>query len=219
MRDILKSQTGFNPSQISDPENIRNLYVGHNDIDEIEFSVFKNLESLDIGHNNIRDISELPKTLKWICIADNPIEDYEPLYELINLEFLWAHQSRIDINRCNKMKNLIQLLIDDCLNINSIEVVKCFDNLSILELRNNDVEDISCLKGKNLEFLNIMNNKINCIESLSGMGTLKKLNIRGNRITNFEPLKTLAEVKAAMDDLKQVVNKTKELYSKVTTKK
>ena len=76
MRDILKSQTGFNPSQISDPENIRNLYVGHNDIDEIEFSIFKNLESLDIGHNNIRDISELPKTLKWICIADNPIEDY-----------------------------------------------------------------------------------------------------------------------------------------------
>jgi len=191
MRDILKSQTGFDPSEISDPENIRNLYVGHNNLNEIEFSAFRNLESLDIGHNNIRDISNLPKTLKWICIADNPIENYEPLYDLINLEYLWAHQSRIDINRCDKMKNLIQLLIDDCLNINSIEVVKCFDNLSILELRNNDVEDISCLKGKNLEFLNIMNNKINCIESLSGMGTLKKLNIRGNRITNFEPLKTL----------------------------
>jgi Leucine-rich repeat (LRR) protein len=191
MRDILKSQTGFDPSEISDPENIRNLYVGHNNLNEIEFSAFRNLESLDIGHNNIRDISNLPKTLKWICIADNPIENYEPLYDLINLEYLWAHQSRIDINRCDKMKNLIQLLIDDCLNITSIDVVKNFDSLSILELRNNDVEDISCLKGKKLVFLNIMNNKINCIESLSGMGTLKKLNIKGNQIKNYNPLRTL----------------------------
>jgi len=110
---------------------------------------------------------------------------------LINLEYLWAHQSRIDINRCDKMKNLIQLLIDDCLNITSIDVVKNFDSLSILELRNNDVEDISCLKGKKLVFLNIMNNKINCIESLSGMGTLKKLNIKGNQIKNYNPLRTL----------------------------
>ena len=44
MRDILKSQTGFNPSQISDPENIRNLYVGHNDIDDIEFYQFVNIK-------------------------------------------------------------------------------------------------------------------------------------------------------------------------------
>lgn len=191
MRDILKSQTGFDPSQISDPENIRCLYVGHNNLNRIDFSAFKNLESLDIGHNNIRDISNLPKTLKWICISDNPIDSYEPLYDLTNLNYLWAHQSRIDINRCNRMKNLIQLLIDDCSNIDNIDVVKNFNSLSILELKNNNVDDISCLKDKKIVFLNIMNNNVKCIDSLSGMGTLKKLNIKGNPIKNYNPLKTL----------------------------
>lgn len=191
MRDILKSQTEFNPSQISDPENIRNLYVGHNELNEIDFSNFKNLESLDIGHNNITDISNLPKSLKWICIADNPIENYEPLYELVNLEYLWAHQSKIDVNKCCDMINLIHLLIDDCLNISNIDVVKYFKNLSILELQNNQVENISCLENKKLVFLNVMNNNISSIESLSGMGTLKKLNIKNNPIKDYTSLKTL----------------------------
>ena len=152
---------------------------------------FKNLEALDIGHNKIKDISNLPITLKWICIADNPIDNYEPIYELINLEFLWAHQSNININYCNKMYNLKQLLIDDCLNISNIEVVKNFSNLSVLEMRNNMVDDISYLSDKRLYFLNLMNNNVKDIGPLSGMGTLKKLNIRGNPIKNYEPLKTL----------------------------
>jgi len=191
MRDILKSQTGFNPSQISDPENIKNLYVGHNELNEIDFSNFKNLESLDISHNNITDISNLPKSLKWICIADNPIENYEPLYELVNLEYLWAHQSKIDVNKCCDMINLIHLLIDDGLNISNIDVVKYFKNLSILELQNNQVENISCLENKKLVFLNVMNNNISSIKSLSGMSTLKKLNIKNNPIKDYTPLKTL----------------------------
>ena len=191
MRDILKSQTGFNPDVIEDPENIKHLYVGHNDLEEIDFLRFKNLEALDIGHNKIKDVSNLPITLKWICIADNPIDNYEPIYELINLEFLWAHQSNININYCNKMYNLKQLLIDDCLNISSIEVVKNFSNLSVLEMKNNMVDDISYLSDKRLYFLNLMNNNVKDIGPLSGMGTLKKLNIRGNPIKNYEPLKTL----------------------------
>ena len=191
MRDILKSKTGFDPSEINDPENIRNLYVGHNDLNHIDFSAFNNLESIDIGHNNITDITGLPKSLKWICIADNPIENYEPLYELVNLEYLWAHQSKIDIDKCYNMTQLIQLLIDDCLNISNIEVVKNFSNLSVLEMRNNMVDDISYLSDKRLYFLNLMNNNVKDIGPLSGMGTLKKLNIRGNPIKNYEPLKTL----------------------------
>jgi Leucine-rich repeat (LRR) protein len=191
MRDLMKSHTGFNPSQIIDPENIRNLYVGHNDLNEIDFFNFKNLESLDISHNNITDISNLPKSLKWICIADNPIENYEPLYGLINLEYLWAHQSNIDIRECNLMSKLIQLLIDDCQDIFDIEVVKNFPNLSILEMVNNKVEDISCLKNKKLTHLNIMNNNVSDIGCLFGMATLKKLNIRGNPIKSYDPIKTL----------------------------
>ena len=191
MRDILKSQTGYDPVEIKDPENIRSLYVGHNNLTNIDFSTFFNLEALDIGHNCITDISGLSNKIKWICIADNQIEDYGPLYELTNLEYLWAHQTDIDIDKCYKMKNLKQLLIDDCLNISNIDVVNYFDDLSILELKNNNVDDISCLKNKNLTFLNIMNNNVKNIEPLTGMGTLKKLNIRGNSIKNYEPLKTL----------------------------
>jgi len=191
MRDILKSQTGYDPVDIEDPKNIRSLYVGHNNLNSIDFSAFANLEALDIGHNFITDISGLSNKIKWICIADNQIEDYGPLYELTNLEYLWAHQTNIDIDKCYKMKNLKQLLIDDCLNICNIEVVNYFDDLTILELKNNNVDDISCLKNKNLTFLNIMNNNVKNIEPLSGMGTLKKLNIRGNSIKNYEPLRTL----------------------------
>ena len=63
MRDILKSQTGFNPNTIEDPENIKHLYVGHNELEEIDFLRFKNLEALDIGHNKIKDISNLQSYL------------------------------------------------------------------------------------------------------------------------------------------------------------
>jgi Leucine-rich repeat (LRR) protein len=191
MRDIVKSQTGFDPSQINDPENIRCLYVGHNNLDSIDFSVFTNLEALDIGHNNISDISNLSTSLKWICIADNPIENYDSVYELINLEYLWAHQSNINISQCNRMINLIQLLVDDCQNIFDIEVVSNFSNLSILEMQNNHVEDISCLRDKRLSFLNIMNNNVSDISCLSDMNTLKKLNIKNNPIKDYAPLKTL----------------------------
>ena len=191
MKDILKSHTGYDPAQIKDPENIRSLYVGHNNLTHINFSAFVNLEALDIGHNNIQDISGLSNKIKWICIADNQIKNYDSLYELTNLEYLWAHQTNIDIDKCYKMKRLKQLLIDDCLNICNIEVVNYFDNLSILELQNNNVDDISCLKNKNLTFLNIMNNNVKNIESLSGMGTLKKLNIKGNPIKNYDALRTL----------------------------
>ena len=58
-------------------------------------------------------------------------------------------------------------------------------------MRNNMVDDISYLSDKRLYFLNLMNNNVKDIGPLSGMGTLKKLNIRGNPIKNYEPLKTL----------------------------
>mgnify|MGYP001218101104 CR=1 FL=1 len=191
MRDIVKSHTKFNPNEIKDPENIRSLYVGHNSLEHINFSAFTNLEALDIGHNKIKNIDGLSNKIKWICIADNQIENYDSLYELTNLEYLWAHQTNININKCYKMKKLKQLLIDDCLNISNIEVIRHFNDLSILELRNNKVDDISCVKNKKLSFLNIMNNNVRDIESLSGMGTLKKLNIRGNPIKNYDALRTL----------------------------
>lgn len=191
MRDILKSKTNFNPHCIKDPENIRNLYVGHNNLNFIDFSRFKNLESLDIGHNNINNIENLPISLKWLCVADNPIEDYDRIYDLINLETLWAHQSNIDISECFMLKNITHLLIDDCPHICDVSVLKQFTKLNILEAQNNSIENISPLFGKRLSFLNLMNNNVTDIDSLSNMGTLKKLNIRGNLIKNYEPLKTL----------------------------
>ena len=191
MIDLLKSHTGFDPKNVKNPSNIRNLYVGHNNLTHIDLLKFTNLESLDIGHNNIEEISHLPKTLKWLCIADNPIKNYDSVYELKNLEYLWAHQSDIDITECYKLKNLIQLLVDDCRNISDISVVKNFENLSILELKNNNVTDISCLKNKKLYFLNLLNNNVFDIDVLSGMGTLRKLNIKDNPIQNYTALKTL----------------------------
>ena len=72
-----------------------------------------------------------------------------------------------------------------------ISVVKNFENLSILELKNNNVTDISCLKNKKLYFLNLLNNNVFDIDVLSGMGTLRKLNIKDNPIQNYTALKTL----------------------------
>ena len=56
MIDLLKSHTGFDPKNVENPSNIRNLYVGHNNLTHIDLSKFTNLESLDIGHNNIDEI-------------------------------------------------------------------------------------------------------------------------------------------------------------------
>ena len=191
MRDILKSNTKFNPNLIEDPENIKRLYVERNDLRDIDFERFVNLEALDISHNNITSIKYLPKTLKWLCLADNPIKNYEPLYGLINLEVLWAHQSGININECDLLRKLKHLLLDDCPQIINIDVVKKFESLSILELKNNNVYNIEPVKNLSLTFLNLENNNVADISCLSNMYTLKKLNLKNNYVSDYSVLKTL----------------------------
>ena len=191
MRDILKSNTKFNPNLIEDPENIKRLYVERNDLRDFDFERFVNLEALDISHNNITSIKYLPKTLKWLCLADNPIKNYEPLYGLINLEVLWAHKSGININECNLLCKLKHLLLDDCPQIANIDVVKKFESLSILELKNNNVCNIEPVKNLSLTFLNLENNNVADISCLSNMYTLKKLNLKNNYVRDYYVLKTL----------------------------
>ena len=185
MRDVLKSNTGYYPN-IKDPENIRNLYIGHNNINNVDFSPFINLESLDIGHNNITDISSLPISLKWLCIADNPITNFDRITELVNLKTLWAHQTKINIDNWPQLNHL---LLDDC-ELTTIDSLKNLP-LKTLELKNNKICSIDVIYNMSLTFLNICNNNVKDLGPISFMGSLKKLNVKNNPIQDYSPIKTL----------------------------
>ncbi|MDD9975729.1 MAG: leucine-rich repeat domain-containing protein, partial [Candidatus Poribacteria bacterium] len=175
-----------------------------------------NLESLNLYANRIRDLSALGglQKLSTLTLPNNQIEDISPLEGLQKLKRLWLTNNRIEnINALKIISQSLELLdlgnnpIEDFrpivgfvnltwLDLHSnrfkdtgLEIIAEFTQLERLNLRNNQIRNINSLtKLTNLRWLYIADNEISDVRPLTRLTKLKELHLHGNPIKDREPL-------------------------------
>lgn len=205
LKDDLNIEANFeldeNDIHIDIPDaNLRNEILkalGKKEGDVIFSSEMKALEVLDLRDKGISNIEGLQyaKNLKELNLRENHIEDISPLQELFNLEVLTIRENKV--SDITPLSNLLKLK-DLSIHTNKVKDISPLKNLVELEeltLRKNKIEDITPLKGlTKLRDLNIRDNKIKDIKALEGLKNIKgkgsRLNLDGNPIKDFSPLKS-----------------------------
>ncbi|ODV62197.1 leucine-rich repeat domain-containing protein [Ascoidea rubescens DSM 1968] len=191
---------------LNDFLNLTELNLGYNyDLFDIDDSILKlkNLRVLKISNNKLttfpNQISHL-STLEELNLATTQIVDFANCFDkLVNLKSLnlSGNYKIIDLP-VSCFKNLYSLTY---LNLgfsrigNLIEngqscLLYLKDSLKNLELGSTNITCIGQALNqlKNLEYLNLYNNKIRKIENLSNLSNLRKLNLSYNYLTQIENL-------------------------------
>lgn len=146
------------------PEKLYELDISNCNIDEIP--VFKNnISSLNISKNNITTLEGIQnfKKLNNLDISENSIKDWTALQEL----------SRGNSNEEDFYEgDVLNIVANNC----NIENITIFNELKIpvmLELKNNNIKDVSEFKNDNLYYIDLSNNKdLKGLEGLSNIQTV-----------------------------------------------
>jgi len=105
-------------------------------------------------------------------LGNNPIEDFSPIVGFVNLTWLDLHSNK--------------------LGDNGLELIAGFTQLERLNLRNNQIKNISSLiRLTSLRLLYIQDNEISDISPLVNLIDLEELYLAGNPIEDLSPLRTL----------------------------
>lgn len=179
--------------------HIRYAYLSSNQLDDFSpLGQMKYLLSLNCDRNKIEKLNIKPMDyLQLVDLSYNKINTFDglqhPLLKTLNLN-----------SNCIK-------------NLDSMSMVT-FNNLEVLELRNNGIESLTGLSAlPQLKKLYISQNRISNLSPLSQLKTLETLHIRENEIVNLEglvELENLIEVNlrqnliADMKEFDHLVNAT-----------
>lgn len=147
------------------------------------------LRSLDLGMTDVTDLSPLKgMPLKRLILENTPVPDLSALQGM-ELEVLHLQNTKVtDLSVLAGMPlkelNLLAVPIDNLQHIAALP-------LETLWIPDTEVTDISPLRGKPMVSLDIKGTAVTSLEPLSGMQTLKRLNIAQSGVTDVTPLKGL----------------------------
>ena len=179
-----------------------------------DYSILQNLnflKNISLDGNHLESIQGIPFES---LIINNPTTNlYHLNIDKLSKLVITDSDNEIDLSYISYMKNLKVLIIDNIpntdfsflktlfhlneLRINKtqladIEFTRYLTKLISLNLKQNYIINITYLKDLDLIKLDISNNMIEDISTLSEIDSLKKLNIKGNNITNINVDKILA---------------------------
>ena len=182
--------------------NLSFLNVSNNKLDNVDnLNNFKELFDVNLSNNNIKDISNLKsKQFYSLILSGNKgVTGYEYLktdtliltncninrfssdneYSFLDL----SDNPNIIIDKINK----INALAINNSNLKSLDFIKYLDVNSLqLELKNNEIESIKVLEGKNISYLDLSGNKsIKDLDSLEKIFTKEKYNEMKNNYGNI----------------------------------
>jgi len=188
------------------PRNLININLYKCDLDDIRaLKRCPKLQTVNLSSNSIVSIDALAghQVLSVINLVDNNIKDISALKEMDSLYYLYLSNNYIsDISSVSNLKNIYSLYLDN----NLIEKVadftqegtmyeQVFSRLTILNLNNNRISDISFIKNmKQLVELDLSQNQLSSIEALGELTELKVLNLYNNKINNISDLKKLTKL-------------------------
>lgn len=208
-------------SVLSKFEGLSYIYASGNGIEDISALDNKpNLSGVYLNNNKISDISALTNCngLFTLELANNQIESLDALLNckklntLIvngnNLESLSGLENAIALKEIDASNNNI-ITIDGLTNCTILEVVqlnnnkikdisilaKSADKLFTLSADNNEINDISALKGTDkLRYLYLSNNNISDVNALATSTELWNLALNNNKITKVDALENLVNL-------------------------
>ena len=170
------------------------------DINEI--IEFKNLKNITVADKKLKNFNKMENFLEIeeinldsveivdsdLNIFDNKLNNFT---KLLKFKIFDVKEFK-NINILNKSPNLKILNIAGVGNIKDIGILKNFKNLEEVDISNNKISDISPLKNsKNIRILSISNNLVKDIEVIKNFKNLKEIYIPHNKIKDLTPLKTL----------------------------
>lgn len=165
-------------------------------IDSLNTNLCKlNIESILINKCNIKSTKILSKIkgLKKITIVDSEINDFDIKNETIN--YLSIYNSNIKFSQISELTELTELYYRSCKQYNPFEncdlsILNNFKKLIILNLNDNNINCIDRLPFfENLSSIDIGSNKIKNINSLQKYEKLKYVYLNSNQITDIDNLK------------------------------
>lgn len=148
---------------------------------------FSNLTELNLSDNIIEDISELGKltSLRKLVLSSNKISDISALENLTELDYLDLGNNSIEkIEALENLRKIHTLIINGNYPLcqgDGIYPIGKMTSLTELYISRTGAKDIDCLKNlTNLEKLSISYNHIQSITPITGLDSLKYLDVRGN---------------------------------------
>ena len=147
------------------------------------------LRSLDLGMTEVTDLSPLKGMNLTSLILENTAIDDLSVVKGMPLELLYLQNTKVtDLTVLDGMPlrqlNLMNVPVEDLSAIATLP-------LETLWVPGTKVKDISPLKGKPMVSLDIQGTEVASLDALSGMKTLKRLNISKTPITDISPLQGL----------------------------
>ena len=156
-------------------KNIKHLFAGNNNIENIEkknFDQFPNLETIDLSFNKLKKLDYIPQDLNQLTINNNELIE---LPYIKNLRLLEASVNKLTfIPTYEKLKDLY-------IDTNNITELQTFPNITYITCRNNNIKKIN--PQPKLLHLNCSFNRLGEIEEskkIFGMPKLKNLYCSNN---------------------------------------
>ena len=186
-------------SALANKTQLSVLYLNNNKISDISvLSGCNNLYELELANNEINSLDALNncEKLHILNVYGNNLETLNGLENAIELEEINASNNKIisinGLTNCTVL-NKVQLN-NNCINDIGV-LAKSVSKMSLLSADNNEIEDISALRGTNkLKWLYLSNNKISDISALETAYELEEMSLNNNQIIEVGVIENLGKL-------------------------
>ncbi len=222
----VREHLGISTSDITEKDLLK---INELDLDNVEISsiteltIFKNLKILRLGFSNISNIEGIEECTKLesLWLRRNNIDDITPLASLTSLKELDIAENNVrDFTPIANLTNLVSLGIGD--NNGTISDLSFVKNLAKLEslyapwCGKTDIYALSDLTE--LNYLNLMSNRITDITPLKNLEKLDYLQLNNNQIVDISVLEQLPNITSIFIEDNPIDNEQKEKFFAITEK-
>ena len=186
----------IDPSPLSSVKTLRELYIGHNPITQINVAAeLPMLQVLDLSTTTVSDLSPLSNDLTTLCLYDTPIIDYSPLLRMNTLQKLYVnHPTQACWDALSQLNDLTELQIKDgVMHIDPLLGLKSLRNLAISTVELTSIEGIQSLDQ--LDYLRIAAAPDIDLSPLTKMDSLNTLDIFNQEMQDYSILLSIPNLK------------------------
>lgn len=127
--------------------NIKKLWLSYNKVHTIEsgsLEILTELEMLDLSQNAVKEVpAGLPKSLKKLYLAGNPVADLQNLYRAVGLEVLSLKGSELNAYpKLGLLPNLVDLDVSENVGIRNVEPEQLANTCRLAKLNVTDCTEL-----------------------------------------------------------------------------
>ena len=202
LRSVIERLLGKENGAAINPEDMERLNRieadenGIRDLTGLEYAT--NLERIEFRHNAISDLTPLTNLIRLnhIKLRGNQITDVAPLAKLFNVEWLGLEENQItDLSPLQNLKKLngIGISVNPVTDVSSLAGMISLEGIAAGNTRITDFSPLANLPR--LQWIEFGNDPtISTLPSLTGIKTLRRLEITGTNISDISGLAELTQL-------------------------